>query len=176
MACFAVSKGLLPSLPDFVVDETAERIASFLQSLAIPCNTLSRGSARRAASRNSEHRKNRTSKEAQTVPKKKQSSEGPPIQIVFRVGKTMHDALLTAAAGLGVDLSNLLRMMIAEKIPEYIERGRRAAAALEQATRKVQGSPNAEESTKEGTRQARTSARPDRRTIDLGPSKERRGQ
>jgi hypothetical protein len=72
------------------------------------------------------------------VPKKKQAAEGPIAQIVFRLPQDLHDALLTAAAGLGLDLSNLLRMMIAEHVAEYIERGRRAAAALEHARAHVQ--------------------------------------
>jgi hypothetical protein len=68
------------------------------------------------------------------VPKKKQrgGDEAPAVQVVFRLPQNLHDALQAAAAGLGLDLSNLLRMMIAEHVPEYVERGRRAASALEQ--------------------------------------------
>jgi hypothetical protein len=79
------------------------------------------------------------------MPRKKQPSEAPAVQVVFRVPQVLHDALTTAAAGLSVDLSNLLRMMIAEHVAEYIERGRRAAAALGQARAQAGLGPAAEE-------------------------------
>ena len=73
------------------------------------------------------------------MPKKKGSTAVPAMQVVFRIPADLHDALQTAASGLGIDLSNLLRMMIAEHVPEYIGRGRRAAnRASEQARAKVQ--------------------------------------
>ena len=67
------------------------------------------------------------------MPKKKRLDEDQAVQVVFRVPRGFHDALQAAAAGLGLDLSNLLRMMVAEHVAEYVERGRRAAAALEEA-------------------------------------------
>jgi hypothetical protein len=67
------------------------------------------------------------------MPRKKQSAEVSAVQVVFRVPRDLHDALLTAASGLGLDLSNLLRLVLTERLPEYLERGRQAAAALEQA-------------------------------------------
>jgi hypothetical protein len=82
------------------------------------------------------------------MPRKKQPSEAPAVQVVFRVPQDLHDALTTAAAGLSVDLSNLLRMMIAEHVAEYIERGRRAAAALGQARAQARLGPTAEEQTR----------------------------
>jgi len=72
------------------------------------------------------------------MPKKKGPTAIPAMQVVFRIPADLHDALQTAATGLGIDLSNLLRMMIAEHVPEYIARGRKAASALEQARAAVQ--------------------------------------
>jgi hypothetical protein len=66
------------------------------------------------------------------MPKKK-GEVVETVQVVFRVPADLHAALLAAAAGLGLDLSNLLRMVIAEHAAEYVERGRRATAALGQA-------------------------------------------
>jgi hypothetical protein len=93
------------------------------------------------------------------MPKKKQPGEAETLQIVFRVPKELHNALQTAGAGLGLDLSNLLRMLIAEHVAEYIERGRRAAAALEQARGQAQqtGSPQAQ--TEDRSRPETTSSR-----------------
>ena len=87
--------------------------------------------------------------------KKNKSGELPVVQIVFRITRDLHDALLTAAAGLGLDLSNLLRMMVAEHVAEYIDRGKRAAVALEQARAQVREAPETAERAAEGARQAR---------------------
>jgi len=77
------------------------------------------------------------------MPRKKDAgkpAESQPqvVQIVFRISRDQHAALQAAAAGLGLDLSNLLRMMILEHVPEYVERGKRAAALLEQARHSAQ--------------------------------------
>jgi hypothetical protein len=69
--------------------------------------------------------------------KKKQVPETPQVQIVFRVPQDLYQALQAAAAGLAVDLSNLLRMLVREHVAEYVARGQRAAAALEQARAEV---------------------------------------
>jgi hypothetical protein len=67
------------------------------------------------------------------MPRKKLSGDTPGVQIVFRVPREQHDALQTAAAGLSLDMSSLLRMMIAEHVAEYVDRATRATAALGQA-------------------------------------------
>ena len=84
------------------------------------------------------------------MPKKKRLDEDQAVQVVFRVPRGFHDALQAAAAGLGLDLSNLLRMMVAEHVAEYVERGRRAAAALGEARRSAQPAAPAEEQAREG--------------------------
>jgi len=109
------------------------------------------------------------------MPKKK-ASEVPAAQVVFRLPRDLHDALQTAATGLGLDLSNLLRMMIAEHVPEYIERGRRAAVALGQARAQaqeaatVQAQPQkaatVQELAREAARQSTVAGRR-RRSIDV---------
>ena len=103
------------------------------------------------------------------MPRKKKSSELPVVQIVFRITRDLHDALLTAAAGLGLDTSNLLRMMVAEHVAAYIERGKRAAVALEQARAAVRGAPETTEQAPEGARQAGAPERPNKRTILVDP-------
>jgi hypothetical protein len=64
---------------------------------------------------------------------KPEESEPQFVQIVFRISRDQRAAVQAAATGLGLDLSNLLRMMIFENVAEYIERGKKAAALLEQA-------------------------------------------
>jgi hypothetical protein len=91
------------------------------------------------------------------MPKKAHSGQVEAIQVVFRMPKDLHTAVQTAAAGLGLDLSNLLRMMIAEHIPEYIDRGRRAAAALEQARGQAQQAGGQEAPTEDRSRAETTS-------------------
>ena len=100
------------------------------------------------------------------MPRKKQSGEPPAVQIVFRLTRDLHDALLAAAAGLGLDLSNLLRMMIAEHVGAYLERGKRAAVALEQARAEERGAPETAERAPEGARRAPGERL--RRSLDLG--------
>ena len=102
--------------------------------------------------------------------KKNKSGELPVVQIVFRITRDLHDALLTAAAGLGLDTSNLLRMMVAEHVAAYIERGKRAAVALEQARAAEQQAPETVERAPEGARQARAPGERLRRSLDLGPA------
>src|SRR5262249_14222892 len=100
------------------------------------------------------------------MPRKKKSGELPVVQIVFRITRDLHAALLTAAAGLGLDTSNLLRMMVAEHVAAYIERGKRAAVALEQARAAVQQAPETAERAPEGARRAPGERL--RRSLDLG--------
>jgi hypothetical protein len=99
------------------------------------------------------------------MPKKKQAQEIASEQVVFRLGQPLRAAVLMAAQGLGLDLSNLLRMMIAEHVAEYIGRGKRAAAALEQARAEAQSAPAEVSETPEGGRQARKAPGQARRTI-----------
>jgi hypothetical protein len=103
------------------------------------------------------------------MPKKKQAQEIASEQIVFRLAQPLYEAVLLAAQGLGLDLSNLLRMLIAEHVAEYIERGKRAAAALEQARAEAQSAPAEVSETPEGGRQARRAPGPARRTILVDP-------
>jgi hypothetical protein len=104
-----------------------------------------RGEGKRASPPPSAWRKLGACLKGPTVPKKKQQPDAvPAAQVVFRLPQNLHDALQLAAAGLGLDLSNLLRMMIAEHVPEYIERGRRAAAALAQTGAQATPAPAAE--------------------------------
>jgi len=112
------------------------------------------------------------------MPRKKQSGELSVVQIVFRITRDLHDALLTAAAGLGLDLSNLLRMMVAEHVAEYIDRGKRAAVALEQARTEVRGAPETAEQAVEGARQAQAPERPNKKTIlvDLDAGEQARAE
>src|SRR5262249_20289622 len=111
----------------------------------------------------------RARKGSASMPRKKQSGELSVVQIVFRITRDLHDALLTASAGLGLDLSNLLRMMVAEHVAEYIDRGKRAAVALEQARAEVREAPETAERAAEGARQARVPAGRQRRTIHIDP-------
>lgn len=68
----------------------------------------------------------------------KSAEEGKPSkpvltkQLNVRVPSDLYDRLEEAAVMLATDSSHLLRMMIAEKLPEYEERGRRARG-LEEA-------------------------------------------
>lgn len=61
------------------------------------------------------------------MPKKAKQSPGKErlVQIVFRATAAQHEALLEATELLGVDLSNLLRLMISEHVGEYIARGKK---------------------------------------------------
>src|SRR3954470_18558403 len=105
-----------------------------------------RGEGKRASPPPSAWRKLGACLKGPTVPKKKKQPDAvPAAQVVFRLPQKLHDALQVAAAGLGLDLSNLLRMMIAEHVPEYIERGHRAATALEQTRARATRPPAAEE-------------------------------
>src|SRR5262245_12740899 len=122
------------------------------------------------------------------MPKKKRLDEDQAVQVVFRVPRVLHDALQAAAAGLGLDLSNLLRMMVAEHVAEYVERGSRAAAALGRAQLSTQQATSAGEQAQEGApprtteEQAREGAPPRKtfqgrplRTIVVDPSQGREG-
>ena len=104
------------------------------------------------------------------MPKKKRLDEVQAVQVVFRVPRALHDALQAAAAGLGLDLSNLLRMMVAEHVAEYVERGRRAAAALGEARRSAQPAAPAEEQAREGASVSRGT-----RTVVVDTGAERGG-
>ncbi|MFO0798287.1 MAG: hypothetical protein U0804_12490 [Gemmataceae bacterium] len=72
------------------------------------------------------------------MPRKKGGTVGTRTLIV-RVHEQVDLDLRTAAEGLGVDVSNLVRMIFVERLPEYIERGldarRRAEAARAKAER-----------------------------------------
>jgi len=98
------------------------------------------------------------------MPQKKGPTAIPARQVVFRIPADLHDALQTAATGLGIDLSNLLRMMIAEHVPEYIARGRKAASALEQARANVQQGVSIPEPVREGGRMERSESGGQRRS------------
>jgi len=60
-----------------------------------------------------------------TMPRKKgdkPKTRSP--QLVVRIPDLLEKDLLSAADGLGVDLSNLVRMILTEHVGEYSERGR----------------------------------------------------
>jgi hypothetical protein len=99
------------------------------------------------------------------MPKKKQPSEVPSLQVVFRVPQELRDALQAAAAGLDIDLSNLLRMMLREHVAEYIERGKRAAAALEQARAGLEAAASAPQQSQGGGQQTKATQRANRRSV-----------
>jgi hypothetical protein len=86
------------------------------------------------------------------MPKKKpsQSDEVPAVQLAVRVPKALFDALQAAAAGLNVDLSNLVRLALSEHVGEYVERGRRVAAALADARLAAQPAAAAEQQARVG--------------------------
>ena len=104
------------------------------------------------------------------MPKKKRLDEVQAVQVVFRVPRGFHDALQAAAAGLGLDLSNLLRMMVAEHVAEYVERGSRAAAALGRVQLSTQPAAPAEEQAREGASGLRG-----KRSVVLDTGAEREG-
>jgi hypothetical protein len=109
------------------------------------------------------------------MPKKKQLDVVASMQIVFRVPETLYAALQAAAAGLGVDLSNLLRMLIAENIGQYVERGRKAAAALEQAGLSAQPAAAPEQQARKGAAKRTTSGGRPRRSIILDTAADQEG-
>jgi predicted DNA-binding protein len=51
-------------------------------------------------------------------------------QVAVRFPVELADRLETAAADLGLDVSNLLRLMVTQKLPEYEELGAAAQARL----------------------------------------------
>jgi hypothetical protein len=61
-------------------------------------------------------------------PEKKDSPKPPPLtrQVNVRFPEDIAERLEDAAAMLGVDSSNLLRMIVIENLPIYEERGRKA--------------------------------------------------
>jgi hypothetical protein len=103
------------------------------------------------------------------MPKKKRLDEVQAVQVVFRVPRALHDALQAAAAGLGLDLSNLLRMMVAEHVAEYVERGSRAAAALGRVQLSTQQATSAGERAEEGAPRRTTSGGHRERTVLVDP-------
>jgi antitoxin component of RelBE/YafQ-DinJ toxin-antitoxin module len=70
------------------------------------------------------------------MPRKKGASVGSHVLLV-RVNERIDQDLHIAAEGLGIDISNLVRMVLIEQLPTYIERGidarKRAEAAREKA-------------------------------------------
>jgi hypothetical protein len=108
------------------------------------------------------------------MPRKKQPDVVASMQIVFRVGEPLYLALQAAAAGLGVDLSNLLRMILAENIGQYLARGRKAAAALEQARLSAQPEA-AEQQAQEGAPQGTTWREGPRRTVVMDTAADQEG-
>lgn len=59
--------------------------------------------------------------------------EDPLVQVVFKVHASQHVALQEAGTMLKIDMSSLLRMMIAEHVGEYIARGKRATESMARA-------------------------------------------
>jgi hypothetical protein len=78
-----------------------------------------------------------TALETLTVPrpkpgKKPDEDKGEKtVQVNVRIPMSFVARLENAAEKLGIDRSNLLRIMIAEKLPEYEERARRAAPSAD---------------------------------------------
>jgi hypothetical protein len=70
---------------------------------------------------------------------KKPHPDDPLTQFTFKIPLSLYGALQEAGKLLRLDLSNLLRMIIAEHISEYFLRGKKAAEALEQAKTGVPG-------------------------------------
>lgn len=57
--------------------------------------------------------------------KKRTNREGPGSggkQVAFRAPDEMHERLEFVSAGLGVDMSNLLRMIVSENLHRYVRR------------------------------------------------------
>ena len=106
---------------------------------------------------------------------KKQLDVVASVQVVFRLPGGLHAALQAAAVGLGVDLSNLLRMLIAEHVAEYIERGRKAAAALEQAGLSAQPAAAPEQQARKGAAKRTTSGGRPRRSVILDTAADQEG-
>lgn len=66
------------------------------------------------------------------MPRKKNPNIGPKtMQLVVRVSDQLNVDLRTASEGLGVDVSNLVRMILTEHVSEYLERGSRAKKRLQ---------------------------------------------
>jgi hypothetical protein len=62
--------------------------------------------------------------------------------LIIRLSEQMDEDLRTTAAGLGIDVSNLVRMIFVEQLPTYIERGLDARRRAKSARAKV-GEPEA---------------------------------
>lgn len=60
------------------------------------------------------------------LPRKTKPTPEQSKQVAFRLPQSLVDRLEAAGDLLGLDMSNLLRMMIIEKLPEYEDRGRKA--------------------------------------------------
>ena len=58
--------------------------------------------------------------------------------LIVRIAVRLDDDLRLAAQGLGVDVSNLVRMVLIEHVPTYIERGLDARRRAESARGKVE--------------------------------------
>jgi hypothetical protein len=59
------------------------------------------------------------------------------VAINFKVPRKLHDALHEAASALCLDLSSLLRMVLAEHVAEYAARGKKAAEGLAEVHKKT---------------------------------------
>jgi len=62
----------------------------------------------------------------------------PTKQLLFRVPPDIHQTIMWSADALGLDVSNFLRLVIAEHIPEYVERGKKIRAAIKAARKLIQ--------------------------------------
>lgn len=71
------------------------------------------------------------------MPRKKSSKAmHQSIQLVVRVPEVLERDLMLAAEGLGLDQSNLVRMILTEHVAEYIERGQGALVRTKAARKK----------------------------------------
>lgn len=70
------------------------------------------------------------------MPRKK-SQSGPTRTLIVRVSEQIDDDLRAAAAGLGVDVSNLVRLIFSEQLPTYLLRGVDARQRAEAARSKL---------------------------------------
>jgi hypothetical protein len=106
---------------------------------------------------------------------KKQLDVVASVQVVVRLPGSLHNALQAAAVGLGLDMSNLLRLVLSEHIGEYVTRGRKAAAALEQAGLSAQPAAAAEQPALEGAPQRTTSGGRQRRSVIVDTAADQEG-
>lgn len=71
------------------------------------------------------------------MPRKKGGTVGTKTLIV-RLSQRQDEDLRIAAEGLGLDVSNLVRLIFIEQVPAYIERGREAKLRAEAARANVE--------------------------------------